>query len=612
MKKIVNLVFALVFLSEQIYATNLSDMVNTASTRSSEWDSPATGSKYFYSGSYEFSFKKSTGYAPWFNAGGSGDLFKAGCNGFSTGDMFISMLGLNDIKDQLSDAGAQLAWGVMIAMVMSMPGIHETFKAIQKWARAIQNLLQNACQIGQSLAKGGLFGPLTNTAGESTPDIGDKIHQADEGIAGTIDKMTKWVTDQNTKLGGSSSSSVQKAAQSSVGAAVKKIVREIQGTTGISAKIIASSIDDGKLPADSSTNSLYIGTLNDLFNSGSIGGYQIISNSDARKALKLKVLLNLMFVGDKAVSMGTVNQLKRLLSCFDSSPGQVCTVDTQKVANAAINSVSTGDNMKFKKKNANIPPMVTNYVKIAKAITYGFTKDTAAFTDGDTSDFCVDGFCVIDDHNVILADFTYSPAPVSSSDANATAPAPVDIVTRALSLTPESLTNTLLVLEWHGALKESYALIKYKIKQLDGYDGTIGVFSDDSVSPNADSIIPIVIPGAAKYFQTIATLEKIAHGETEYTASLKLLLARVNAYFFANSFFSSLIGKIESGMSASKAGGDDYNALAEEDKKIRAVQESVRKEFKQSMDDTENLKMLVDIFTQIDKNLRQDRSNMLR
>ena len=58
MKKTIGILIIFVLLSEQSYATDLKNLVDTAKTKSSSWQSPATGSKYHYSGSYEFTFKK--------------------------------------------------------------------------------------------------------------------------------------------------------------------------------------------------------------------------------------------------------------------------------------------------------------------------------------------------------------------------------------------------------------------------------------------------------------------------------------------------------------------------------------------------------------------------
>lgn len=94
----------------------------------------------------------------WFN--GSGPELSAGCGGISFKGGFMSLLNLDQIGEQLKDAGAAFAWGIMLGLVTSLPSIKEVFDTINKWAKQIQSLLSNACSIGKNMQS--KYGSLKN------------------------------------------------------------------------------------------------------------------------------------------------------------------------------------------------------------------------------------------------------------------------------------------------------------------------------------------------------------------------------------------------------------------------------------------------------------------
>ena len=74
-----------------------------------------------------------------------------GCGGLSFKGGFMSLINIDQLGDQLRDAGAALAWGILLGLVTSLPSIKEVFDTINKWARMIQDLLANACNVGKKL-----------------------------------------------------------------------------------------------------------------------------------------------------------------------------------------------------------------------------------------------------------------------------------------------------------------------------------------------------------------------------------------------------------------------------------------------------------------------------
>lgn len=73
------------------------------------------------------------------------------CAGMDFDAGMISMLNLDQFEGMLSQAGASLAWGIMIGIVYSLPGIGDAFQKLQQWAREAQKLFQNSCNIGKAI-----------------------------------------------------------------------------------------------------------------------------------------------------------------------------------------------------------------------------------------------------------------------------------------------------------------------------------------------------------------------------------------------------------------------------------------------------------------------------
>jgi hypothetical protein len=80
-----------------------------------------------------------------FTAGG----IEADCNGFNIKSFGMSLLGLDQLGDMLHDAGSSLAYGFMVAIVYSLPGVSNVFKTINQWAKDIQKLLGSGCNAGK-------------------------------------------------------------------------------------------------------------------------------------------------------------------------------------------------------------------------------------------------------------------------------------------------------------------------------------------------------------------------------------------------------------------------------------------------------------------------------
>lgn len=109
--------------------------------------------------SFSFRFKSNNNIEPILRA--SPPTIQAGCNGLNIKGMFISIINLERLSEMLKNSGASLAWGVLVGLIYSLPGVAAAFRSLNQWAKAIQKLMQNACRsgiaIGQALAHAGKF-----------------------------------------------------------------------------------------------------------------------------------------------------------------------------------------------------------------------------------------------------------------------------------------------------------------------------------------------------------------------------------------------------------------------------------------------------------------------
>lgn len=76
-----------------------------------------------------------------------------GCGGFSIKGMFMTMLGLDRIQEMLKSSSQSFAYGIVVGLIYTMPGIFHSFQMINQWAKKIQDMMANACNAGKALGK---------------------------------------------------------------------------------------------------------------------------------------------------------------------------------------------------------------------------------------------------------------------------------------------------------------------------------------------------------------------------------------------------------------------------------------------------------------------------
>jgi len=111
-----------------------------------------------------------------------------GCGGFSIKGMFMSILGIDRIQEMLKSSATSFAYGIVVGLIYTMPGIFHSFQMLNQWAKKIQELMNNACEGGKKIGKaiGDHLGmqSMTNVVN----DFIDKI-PSPEGVIGSMDSI---------------------------------------------------------------------------------------------------------------------------------------------------------------------------------------------------------------------------------------------------------------------------------------------------------------------------------------------------------------------------------------------------------------------------------------
>jgi len=103
------------------------------------------------SGSFHVKFKALTDFAPWMTVGAPS--MKVGCSGISFNAAFASLINFEQLAQQLQQAGASLAWGLLIGLAYSLPALKEIFNTINEWSAKLQKMLADMCSYGKAIAK---------------------------------------------------------------------------------------------------------------------------------------------------------------------------------------------------------------------------------------------------------------------------------------------------------------------------------------------------------------------------------------------------------------------------------------------------------------------------
>lgn len=127
------------------------DSIFNNMTSSSIATDPISGATYISGGALEVRFKKSGSFPPIFSVGAPS--LKASCRGISFDAGYAMFMNLERLGQQLSQAGASVAYGILIGLVYSMPGIEQAFTKLNEWSQWLQSFLSDSCSIGTNWGK---------------------------------------------------------------------------------------------------------------------------------------------------------------------------------------------------------------------------------------------------------------------------------------------------------------------------------------------------------------------------------------------------------------------------------------------------------------------------
>lgn len=605
-KKIVSVVLITsLFAAQTASAVRIRDLFDVSGTPPSEWTSSATGQHYFYSGSYNFTFSGKNNYAPWFNA--SAPSFNRGCGGMSIKGMFMSMLNLNEIKEQLSNAGAALAWGVLLSLRFSIPGIATVFQDIQKWARAIQKLLANMCSIGQR--EGTAFWKATGVqnaiddmfaANNKEGGLFDKLHDKSEKGLSAINDFIDAKCPQLT------SSAKENCESKKAGPHKAKTKKLSKAGVNFTAMIAGKKSNVSK---DIPKNKIFTSRLSQFLNDGKIGA----STDDATIAdNNLKLLGTILpivrvFFGDFAVSNITIQNLLKTMDKASDSHGDTYTFNKEKLK-SDYKAQQSGTAAPLQVSFARIAPIISDPKNIAQALLFGFNSNY-------NDKYCDDGYCYIEDNYVIYLDW--------GAETNEDDSGNIETLRYFGNLMPDNDSNKkqeLLKVEWEGAVLKSFKKIKWLVANYGGGakhgKGSFGIYEGDNIeipSSDPDKDFKILIPGISKYVKVIGSLE-IANEKQEslFTASLKAMLAKYNAYLYSIALMNTIEGKVKQAISNDSLTISDLENIGIILSQVYDATQEVKRELDKTMDIVKLNKTISEIFTQIDKERRMDISNKLR
>lgn len=566
-------------------ATNLNEYITSYKSSAGTWTSPTTGMKYHYGGSYEFTFKGGNKFQPWVT--GSDPELKIGCNGISLKGGFVGLLGLNELKEQIKDAGQSLAWGAFISLQYAVPGLFQVFTKIREWAASIQNMLQNACNIGKALASAN---PAVNKIKTTIDD-----YTQSEGINTTLGTGMGGFSEVKKKIDAISNCSGMATGIDPVTgeSAYLKCVKNNGAVSkntqnkGASEKVASAQLLNKFIaPPTKPTNQLYVDKLSGSLSTGKIDTFVIANATQiAETASTLKLLR--VFFGDLTIEKDSYKSV--YADNTEANSGNkafekgVYSLDFERVKKRLEKAASDNNIPDDKIMYKLIKPVISSPESAAKALLYGISANT-------NDKNCGDGYCRIDDATIFFSDFG-------------------DNENRAIQIgivgDNSSSTSDTLKLNWSGAYNESMKSIRKKVRDLTGVDPTWKTVYDGTGTIDSSNVsdVPLLVPNIERHIETIAKIEKLSKSETGLTAHLKTVLAQQNSIMISRSLFTMIEGKI---VDADLMGGSLEGLSAFSDH-IRQVAEKVQTEIDKVDQTNKDMKLVNDLFLQIEDDLQNNK-----
>jgi hypothetical protein len=192
----------------------------------------------------------------------------------------------------------------MMGLQYSMPGLAKVFNTLRQYAREIQQLLGNMCNLGQMLGRSsGINAQMNSLTNNLTGDLNGVFENLNNGLIGMGENIKKGFDLSPTKDCSHKTGSAQEQCLNQVGMTSSTAAAKISNTNSLSLTSMAIGATSKKL--DKPTNTIYISKLSSFLNDGKIGSRSIVSNSTELDNIKATVLLGRLFFGDMATPEST-------------------------------------------------------------------------------------------------------------------------------------------------------------------------------------------------------------------------------------------------------------------------------------------------------------------
>jgi hypothetical protein len=506
-KKIVSSLLVAFLLNQScsitLYATDLSTILLKNSTYAGTWEDPTSGMKYVTGGGIKIKFKTSSNtYTPWVK--GTMPNYSIGCNGISLSGGFIGLLGLSDIEEQLKDSGAAFAWGILSGLAYSVPVISDIFAKIQRYARTLQQLIQNACSIGQNLAR--------NSPAKSKIDAA--LH--DSVIKKGFDKVNEFmdsmdekfkVLDEFVQCNGDANCTKKRDNVIGEWFATLFGITSDKGVDNSSGGVVSSSIRNVK---DAVTN---VGAyykevpLHELLNTSN--GYIDLTENDI-----LNIKLSLIFFGDIALSKEPRAEIAKHFKSDGS-------LDEDAMKKTGKDLLSSAKQLSLKKFEL-VSPEITDISKVVNILINGAEE------------------------TLYVPDYKVGILVLPSKDTG-TKNTTMTFLIKELDTANSNHTN--LKLDWAGFYKEGVKQIFANLNQTNSgtTDVLLNIPVDTTITSGeiTDEYVPVLIPQFNAYVKDIRKTIQTDPSKKFSAQKVALKMAQVNAALATNDLTDEIIARIK-------------------------------------------------------------------
>jgi hypothetical protein len=142
--------------------------------------------------------RKRPNFRLWWNV--KAPKISANCSEIKLEGMFGTLINLDDMKTQLQDSGKSVAWGIMVGLIYSLPGLSSVFNKINEWARKLQSLMSQGCnagiQIGKALGDKGMKSITGKTGPEWDKANAESMAKIEKSSPNPITKFASYLYEK--------------------------------------------------------------------------------------------------------------------------------------------------------------------------------------------------------------------------------------------------------------------------------------------------------------------------------------------------------------------------------------------------------------------------------